>query len=748
MRSTPPTSNPGLTGTRGHSMPAALVTLCLTVALLSCASEGAEPTVQPIGGIAESDLHGQAFAEAFLLERIQPSLLREISRTLTERPHIAGSEGQLRVRDYVAARFEEWGLDHEFKEYEIYLPWPTEVSLTLLTPPGSGVASSPSLPVPSRGVGGSSSSDWSERRFVLTEETLDVDAVTALEQFPWVNGFSGAGSVEAEVLYANYGLHDDYADLAKAGLSVEGKIVLARYGGSFRGIKARLAEEHGALGLVMFSDPNDDGYVVGDMYPDGPFRPGSGVQRGSVMNGIGDPTTPGWASVPGAERVDPLGEQSGLPRIPVIPVSFDVAREILAGIGGEALPRQSWQGGLPLRYRVGPGPARLRMSVRHDDAYRSIFNVLARIEGTEWPEEWVVIGAHIDAWGAGANDNVSGTASVMVAAEAFARLAADGIRPKRTVIFAGWDAEEWGIIGSTEWVEEFHEQLHRNGVAYINQDGVAGGGSFGASGSPSLKRFLTDAARAVPHSEGGSVEEQWRAQQGLPEGDDVPLGNLGGGSDFAGFYNHIGIPSTGHGFGGPSGVYHSAYDTYHWMTTFGDPDFERHAMSSRITAIMALRLANASVLPYDYVRFGSELGEVVRQMASDEERSAEERKALRELNDAFKRLRAAGETLETHRQSALSRGITPEQSVRANALLREVERAMTREDGLENRPWFRNLIFASDYRNGYATIALPGIAEAIRGGSESAIVSEARDLRGRVDRAVDLVLAASREIRE
>ncbi|MEX0979754.1 MAG: M20/M25/M40 family metallo-hydrolase [Gemmatimonadota bacterium] len=700
----------------------------MAVAVAACAGEGAELADTRISGIAAEEAAAQRGLEARLVDAIEPALLREISRTLTTDPHIAGGAGQERVRDYVADRFREWGLETQIAEYEVYLPWPTEASLFLRTP--------------ARGGDG-----WSETGFTLAEAVLHEAPVTGREQFPWVNGFSGAGSVEEEVVYVNYGLHEDYAELEEAGISVDGRIVLARYGRSFRGIKAQLAEENGAVGIVMFSDPADDGYVMGEMYPDGPYRPGSGVQRGSVMNGAGDPTTPGRPSLPGVERLDPGDEAAGLPTIPVMPVSFEVARQILDGVRGHPIPDQSWQGGLPLRYRVGPGPARLRMTVRHDGAYRPIHNVVARIEGTEWPDEWVVVGGHIDAWGAGANDNVSGTASVMATAQAFARLLADGVRPKRTVIFAGWDAEEWGLIGSTEWVEEHREALERGGVAYLNQDAIAGGASFGGSGSPSLKSFLVEATRAVSHPDGGTVEDAWLEQQDVSVGSDLSLGNLGGGSDFAGFYNHVGVPSTGHGFGGPSGVYHSAYDTYHWMTKFGDPDFQRHATSARIAAVMALRLANAMVLPYDYGRFGRELGDVAWELARAGERTERERAAIREVRDAFERLGAAGETLEGARGRALSRGVDAGQAAAANGHLRQVERAMTRDEGLARRPWYRNLVFAADYRNGYATIALPSIQEAIRDGNEERIVDEALDLAERVDAAVGHVLAASQALR-
>jgi N-acetylated-alpha-linked acidic dipeptidase len=678
---------------------------------------------QQITGFSRVEAKAEHRAEAELIQQIQPSLLEELNRDMSREPHVAGSPAQIRVRDYIIQRFREWGLDPQVSTYNIYLPWPTEVSLALLTPrEGSG--------------------RWDRKDFRLREEVVSGDPATRLEQYPWVNGYSGAGSVEAEVVYVNYGLHEDYARLAEAGVSVKGRVALARYGGSFRGIKARLAEEHGAVGLIMYSDPADDGYVRGDVYPEGPYRPASAVQRGSVIGHWGDPTTPGWASVEGAERLDPHREGHWVPAIPVIPLNWAAAQEILAGVRGVGIPDPSWQGGLGLRYHVGPGPAKLQLTVRHDDGYRDIHDVVAVVRGSELPDEWIVLGGHIDAWNAGSGDNVAGAASVMAAARAFAEMDRQGIRPKRTVIFAGWDAEEWGIIGSTEWAEEHRDALRAGGVAYLNQDGIAGGPRFSGSGSPSLKNFLVEAAEAVPHPDGGTLEEAWRAQQGAAPGTPLELGDLGGGSDYVGFYNHIGVPSLGHGFGGGSGIGHSAYDTYTFTTRFGDPGFKEHATSSRLVAVAALRLANATILPYDYERFGREMATIVADLATNEGRGEEERAALEELAQAFRRMEAAGRTLNVARTEALEGGIASARAQEANKHLLAVERAMTREGGLVGRPWFKNLIFAADYDNGYATIAVPTVQEAFKAGDTQRAIREAGDLTERVDGAIREIIAA------
>ncbi|MFO8174039.1 MAG: M20/M25/M40 family metallo-hydrolase [Longimicrobiales bacterium] len=689
---------------------------------------GAAPVCgQQISGFSASESARQRELEAELVGNIQPPLLEELNRDMSREPHVAGSEAQRWVAEYILSRFEGWGLDAAFSTYEVYLPWPTEVSLTLLTP-------------------GENDGVWTRRAFVLREDVVPGDPVTGMEQYPWVNGYSGAGSVEGEIVYVNYGLHEDYALLDEAGISVAGKVALARYGRSFRGIKARLAEQHGALGLIMYSDPADDGYVRGDVYPDGPFRPASAVQRGSVIGHWGDPTTPGWASVRGADRLDPHREGHWVPAIPVIPLNWAAAEEILAGVEGEPIPAANWQGGLGLRYHVGPGPARVELTVAHDDGYKEIHDVVATIRGSEYPDEWVVLGGHADAWNAGAGDNVSGTASVMAAAQAFAQMVRDGVRPRRTVIFAGWDAEEWGIIGSTEWAEEHRDALHQGGVAYLNQDGAAGGPRFSGSGSPSLKSFLVEAAGAVPHPDGGTLEEVWRTQQGVSESAPVSLGDLGGGSDYVGFYNHIGVPSLGHGFGGASGIGHSAYDTHAFMKRFADPDFQWHTTSSRLVAVAALRLANATLLPYDYERFGEELAVIVETL-QEREVTAPEAEALGELARAFRLMEAAGETLNEGRRHALEAGIGLERAAVVNQELRMVERAMTREEGLVGRPWFKNLIFAADYGNGYATIALPTVQEAMEAGDSPRVVAETVDLTRRVRTAVAHIVAAIGEMR-
>lgn len=641
---------------------------------------------------------------------------------LTREAHVAGTPAQERTRDYVLQAMREAGLEVEARPYEIFLPHATEARVWRL------------------------GQDTLE--LDLVEPTLDADRDTGLPQYPPVNGYSGTGDVTGELVYVNYGLMEDYARLDSLGVSVEGRVAIARYGRSFRGIKAREAERRGARALIIYSDPIDDGYARGDVYPEGPMRPSGAVQRGSVMNVIGDPTTPGWASVAGADRL-PL-DSIDVPGIPVLPLSYGNAALLLEGIRGSDIP-SGWQGGLPFRYHVGPGPVRARVLVRDDRAerpYKTIWNTLGVIRGTDFPDEVITIGAHRDAWGPGAADDVSGTVSVLEAARAAGELARNGMRPRRTLVFATWDAEEWGIIGSTEHAEQEAEALTRNGVAYLNQDVSATGPSFGAGGSPSLRSTLRSVASLVPDPGGeGSVYSIWRARTGVADGVEPPMGDPGGGSDFAGFYNHLGVPHTDWGFGGPYGVYHSHYDTFEWMARFGDPDFTRHAAAARVGAVMLLRLANADVVPFDYVEYAR----TMRRMATQLEGALTGARMgdASPLLEAIARMEAAASGFASERDARLAVG-APSRAVleHTNAALRQVERRLTREEGLRTRPWYRNLVYAADENNGYATIGFPSIAEALRTGDAELTRREVADLASRFDQATAALLEAARAMRD
>lgn len=635
-----------------------------------------------------------------------PSRAQINSAALSKEPHVAGTPAQERTRDYVIAQMKAMGLETEIRTYDVWLPHATSVKITRM---GSDTIA-----------------------LELAEPGIASDPATMLPQYLTVNGSSGAGVGEGEVVFVNFGLIEDYATLDSLGVSVRGKVVLARYGRSFRGIKSREAEKRGAVALLIYTDPLDDGFVQGDVYPEGPMRPLKGLQRGSVFNGTGDPLTPGYASTPGAPRLRP--EDTALPKIPVVPISAFNAQLLLDGVRGTDVPR-SWQGGMALRYHVGPGPVRAKVEVTTDAAThgtKSIHNTLGYLRGTAFPDQFVYIGAHRDSWGPGAADNISGTVSVLEAAKSLADLAKRGERPKRTIVFATWDAEEWGLIGSTEFVEDDSLRLKKGAVAYLNQDVSAQGSQFGGGGSPSLRAALRDVVKSVPEPKGkGSVYQAWRLVTGTrADSLEPPMGDPGGGSDFAGFYNHFGIPHAEWGFGGPAGTYHSQYDTHAWMERFGDPGFLYHATAGRIGAAMALRIANAEIFPYDYVEFAR----TMRRFVPVVERGIAQKQwnaRVAPLSAAITALEASASAFAAARDSALLRGITRAQSTRANEALLKVERAFARGSGLKSRPWYRSLIYASDVDNGYSTMTFPGVNESIRYGSEAETQGEIDDLAAR-----------------
>lgn len=676
----------------------------------AAASEGGLPGYGPSAA-------AQRTLERDVIARPDAASARAHARALTREPHVAGTAAQARTRDYVIEQMRRWGLETEVRTYEIWQPHATSVRVWRLAPDSIELA--------------------------LSEPPLSADPATALPAYPTVNGYSGAGDVGGEVVFVNYGLIEDYAQLDSIGVSVAGKIAIARYGRSFRGIKAREAERRGAVALLLYSDPQDDGFARGEVYPDGPMRPPRGVQRGSVMNGAGDPSTPGYASVRGARRIP--ADSMPVPRIPVVPIGYANAAELLQGVRGAAIP-PDWQGGLPFPYHVGPGPVVARVLVQTDAGtrpYKEIWNTLGIIRGAELPEEMVIIGAHRDAWGPGAVDNVSGTVSVLEAARAIAEQARAGNRPRRTIVFATWDAEEWGLIGSTEYVEEDSLRLARGAVAYLNQDVAAMGAAFGAGGSPSLRSTLRDVASRIDDPGGnGSIYDAWRRRVAVPDSLEPPMGDPGGGSDFAGFYNHLGIPHADWGFGAAWGVYHSSYDTFHWMEAFGDPEFRYHAAAARIGAAMLLRLANAEILPYDYIEFARTMRAHLGSMARS---PAAAGVSVAPLDVAIGRMEQEARRFAETRDAALARGaIATAARDRANAALLNVERSLTRPEGLRGRAWYRSLIYAADVDNGYSTMVFPSIGEALRRGDTALAAREVSDLASRFDRAT-ASLSAARE---
>jgi len=694
---------------RLHRLP---VVLTLLAAPVLGAQQGT-----PLPGYSASAASAERALESDAIARPDPARARAHSRVLSAETHVSGTAAQARTRDYVIAQMKAMGLETEVRQYDVFLPHPTSVRVWRVSP---GMKELP-----------------------LAEPPVAGDPTSTLAQYPTVNGYSGQGDVTADVIYVNYGLIEDYAQLDSLGISVRGKIAVARYGRSFRGIKAREAEKHGAVALLIYSDPQEDGYVRGDVYPDGPMRNRNGVQRGSVMNVDGDPATPGYASKPGAPRLPE--SRMEIPHIPVVPISYGNASELLEGLRGHGIP-QGWQGGLPFRYHVGPGPVRARVKVTDDRAThgtKPIYDTFGIIRGSEFPDELVIVGGHRDAWGPGAADNVSGTVSVLEAARAVSEAVRTGHRPKRTIMFATWDAEEWGLIGSTEYVEDDSLRLMRGGVAYLNQDVAAQGARFGGGGSPSLRPMLRDIARAVPDPNGkGSVYAEWRRASAVADTAEPAMGDPGGGSDFAGFYNHLGIPIAEWGFGGPGGVYHSQYDDFNWMTRFGDPGFVYHAAAARIAAGMVLRLANAEILPYDYVEFARTMQRYLP--AIDKALTSHKWNASTSaLSAAIAGMEREATAFTAARDRSLASGALPrDRQLAVNMALLGVERALSRPEGLRTRPWFRNLIYVADENNGYANMVFPSVNEAIRADDEQLTTREIADLAQRFEAATRAIAAA------
>lgn len=677
---------------------------------------------QPLIGYTSASAARERQLEGSAIARPSPDVAARDSKELSRETHVSGTPAQARTRDYVIGEMKKMGIETDVRSYDVWMPHPISVHAARVSP--------------------------RPKELSLAEPPVAGDPTSTLSQYPTVNGYSGEGDVTAEVVYVNYGLIEDYAQLDSMGISVKGKIAIARYGRSFRGIKAREAEKHGAVGLFIYSDPQDDGYVIGDVYPDGPMRNSNGVQRGSILNSDGDPSTPGYGSKPGVPRLTP--QQMDIPHIPVIPISYGNATELLRDVRGANAPR-GWQGGLAFHYHVGPGPVRARLAVKDDRATRPlkpIYDTFGIIRGSQFPDELVIVGGHRDAWGPGTADNVSGTVSVLEAARAISEELKSGWRPKRTIVFATWDAEEWGLIGSTEYVEDDSLRLARGAVAYLNQDVAAQGPRFSGGGSPSLRPTLRDVARLVPDPNGGgSVYVEWRKASAVADTAEPAMGDPGGGSDFAGFYNHLGIPIAEWGFGGPGGVYHSQYDDYSWMTKFGDPGFKYHAAAARIGVAMLLRLADADVLPYDYVEFARTMRRYLPAIdrAVAQHRWSGSTSALRGAIDRLEREAAA---FNSARDSALAGNPSAASMQRANEALLRVERALTRPEGLRTRPWFRNLIYVADEDNGYANMALPSINEAIRANNSSLTEREVADLASRFDQAAQAVADARSALRE
>jgi len=634
----------------------------------------------------------------------KPELLREYMKRLSAEPHHVGSAYDKQNAEWIRDKFKSWGLDARLEEFEVLFPTPTERVLEMVAP--------------------------ARFRATLKEPAIaeDPDSGDA-NQLPTYNAYSIDGDVTGPLVYVNYGVPADYDELTRLGVDVKGKIVIARYGGSWRGIKPKVAAEHGAIGCLIYSDPRDDGYYQGDVFPQGPYRPEQGAQRGSVMDmpvHPGDPLTPGWGAVKGAKRIR-REDADVITKIPVLPISYGDALPMLRELTGPVAP-EAWRGALPITYHVGAGRAQVHLKLSFDWSQKMLYDVIAKIEGSAYPDEWVISGNHHDAWVNGADDPTSGMVTVLETGRALGELLKQGWRPKRTILLCAWDGEEEGLLGSTEWVETHADELKAKAVAYLNSDSNSKG-RLGVGGSHSLERFINEVARDVQQPD--AKKSVWEAmkerrleqartdedRKELNERADLRIGALGSGSDYTPFLQHLGIASMNTGFGGDGGggVYHSVYDSFAWYVKFGDPTFEHGRALAQVNGTILMRLADAEVLPYEFTNQASTISGYVDELDKLTVRAKRQRDIdLTPLRTSVKSLAETARRYEEALGKARASGFAQVKQPKAlNQLLYQSERKLTNEQGLPRRPWFRHQIYAPGFYTGYGVKTIPGVREAI-----------------------------------
>lgn len=696
--------------------------------VLSLSTAGADETLR---GYTAASSRAQREWEAKFRAIPDPDRLRENMKRLTARPHHLGSPYGRKIAEWLLAQFRAWGLDAEIEVFEPMFPTPKERVLEMVSP----------------------------ARFIakLEEPAVAADPATSqrAEQLPTYSAYSIDGEVTAPLVYVNYGMPDDYERLERFGVSVRGAIVIARYGNGWRGVRPKLAAEHGAVGCIIYSDPQDDGYFEGPAFPAGPFRPAGGVQRGSVVEMTkypGDPLTPGAGATAGAKRL-PLREAATLTKIPTLPVSYADAQPLLAALGGPIAPREM-RGALPITYSLGPGPARVHLKVQSNWKLTPLYNVIARIPGSDLADEWVLRGNHHDAWVIGAEDPISALSPMLEEARAMGELRKQGWRPRRTIVFCAWDGEEPGLLGSTEWGETHAAELAAHAVAYINSDNNSRG-FLRAGGSHTLEKLLNGVAKDVPDPETGLTV--WKrlqlariaspnTREDARNRPDLRLGALGSGSDYTVFLDHLGVPALNLAFGGfdgDGGVYHSIYDDYYWYTHFSDADFRYGRALAQTAGTIVMRLAGADLLPHSFINLADAVrryaGELHKLLQARQDEVIERNRQIEEgvfaaANDPraktvpparedvppaleFAALDKAAESLNRSAQryeealagAPLDRLNLPE----INRQLLESERRLTDPAGLPGRPWYRHLIYAPGEYSGYGAKTIPGVREAI-----------------------------------
>jgi len=721
------------------------------------------PADPPMLGFSAANAAKERALEAQFDSSLKRDDLREWLKRLSARPHHLGSAYDKDNAEYIAALFKSWGYDTKIEEFRVLFPTPKRRVVELIAPEHF-TAKLAEPPVPGDATSGQQS-----------------------EQLPVYNAYSIDGDVTGDLVYANYGIPADYETLERNGVDVKGKIVITRYGGSWRGIKPKVAAEHGAIGCIIYSDPKDDGYGQGDVYPKGAFRNENGAQRGSVMDmpvHPGDPLTPGIGATADAKRLD-RKDADVITKIPVLPISYGDALPLLRALGGPVAPAE-WRGALPITYHMGPGPSRVHLALEFNWNLVPAYDVIARMTGSQYPDEWIMRGNHHDAWVNGANDPLSGQVAQMEEAKAIAELAKTGWRPKRTIQFAAWDGEEEGLIGSTEWAETHADELRAQGVVYINSD-TNSRGFLDAGGSHTLEKLVTQVVRDVPDPERNiSVLARMRAREATREregrndmrseshdGDLIRLDALGSGSDYTPFLQHTGVAALNIGYGGEGGggSYHSVYDSFDRYTRFGDPNFDYGIAQAKTTGRLVLRLANADVLPFELKTFAdtvsryldelTKLSETTRHEIEERNRLVRENAyenaadptrpfvapkaepAAPYLN--FAPLQNAVAHLK-HSATAFDRAAASATADRQPAFdraLMHIEQSLLLPNGLPRRPWFRHQIYAPGFYTGYGVKTVPGVRAAIEqkewSDANAQIESAAKVIEGyasEVDRAM------------
>jgi N-acetylated-alpha-linked acidic dipeptidase len=638
-------------------------------------------------GYSLSTWEDQLDIEELFLNHLDKTSFRKHLKKLTERPHVVGSETNEEVIRYIGEVMNNAGFEVVNYPYDVYLP----------NKPGTSLIE---IVTPSREV-------LNQKEDIISDDPFTQDPLL----WKGWNAFSGSGDVTAEVVYVNYGRKEDFETLKTLGIDVKGKIVLARYGGNFRGYKAKFAEANGAAGLIIFTDPKDSGFTKGLVYPNGPYYNPSTIQRGSLLTAdfTGDPLTPFEPALPldgkkKVKRLDPKDAQ--LHTIPVTPIGYGEAEKILGQMQGKVVP-QSWQGGLPFTYRLeGGNSLTVRLKVEQKIDFVRATNVIGTLKGSEAPDEWIILGCHLDSWGFGATDPSSGTAMLISLSETLGKLKDQGYAPKRSILIGHWDAEEHGVIGSTEWVEQMRDQLNAKGVVYMNFDGAVSGKNFSAAAAPTLKKLLVETSKNVEYPyTNQSLYEFWNKTNQI----EPPIGNLGGGSDHIAFYMHVGVPSMSGGAGGPN-VYHSNYDSFRFYEKFVDPEFQMGPMVEHMAGLMALRMANAEIIPYNLNRYAQDLKIHFTNAESKINTYDKEFDGFKLTADAIKSLEKVSNELTLNIKSYLENNDFSKKELKnLNNQLIALEKSFISEKGMYFGSWFKSIYASSDPFSGYAAWILPGL---------------------------------------